>query len=237
MQNFGMLVTNLEPLLSDKNETVRRHAPRVLGTLGAAQRPDVQGFVAWLIDATGRYSASAEALADGGARPSGWSLLLECAVRQRPESTARTHRPESPVHWARLSPAMRRACLSVTGWPGCPLLLPFAARVPLGAASGAICRVSRMHARPNARTPWWPAERLFVIRSALLLLRGRCAVPAIPALIGCVRWMLEHVEEPSLFTAALPLLRTCGQRELAPVRHHSQRHVDEPPSHPSPRER
>ncbi|KOO31638.1 protein smg- isoform a, partial [Chrysochromulina tobinii] len=42
-------------------------------------------------------------------------------------------------------------------------------------------------------------------------------LPALADVLHCVRWMLERVEDPSLFAVLLPLLTTLGRRELAPV--------------------
>lgn len=133
MQQFVSLLQSLEPLLYDGSDAVRRQMPRLLGALGAAQRPELHAFCHWLVDAIQRHVGQETA-----GRPSVWGLLL----------------------------------------------------ITLNE-----CLQQLAHERAIA-----------------------CAVPALPHALGCVRWMLDRIHEPSLLPALLPLLTMCSQPELCEVR-------------------
>lgn len=133
VQQFVTLLQHLEPLLYDSSDAVRRQLPRLLGAVGAAQRPDLHGFCRWLVDAFQRHGGQEVA-----GRPGAWGLLL----------------------------ITLNECL----------------------------------------------QQLVLDRAVA------CAAPALPHALGCIRWMLDQIHEPSLLPALLPLLTTCSQPELCEVR-------------------
>ena len=75
-QVFVSLLQHLEPLLFDPSEQICRCIPPLLGALGAAQRPNLQGFFGWFVEAAQRIGPADEQLPSGGSRPSRWNMLL-----------------------------------------------------------------------------------------------------------------------------------------------------------------
>ena len=61
-QVFVSLLQHLEPLLFDPSEQICRCIPPLLGALGAAQRPNLQGFFGWFVEAAQRIGPADEQL-------------------------------------------------------------------------------------------------------------------------------------------------------------------------------
>jgi len=76
-QHCGQLLHAFEQLLHDRNEAVRRQAPLLLGSLGAALRPEPHPFCSWLVHMQRLTSSRQEVLPSGATRPSVWALLLQ----------------------------------------------------------------------------------------------------------------------------------------------------------------
>ncbi len=81
------LLSGFEQLLHEKNEAIRKLTPALLGTLGAACRPDVGPFCSWFAAACAAVTAAAPDAPNGAARASGASLLIgalhECLLQLR----------------------------------------------------------------------------------------------------------------------------------------------------------